>query len=142
MVKRSRSPLAALLGLAASVLVAQGCASSSAALRSWEGRSSSELIASWGAPLQVLPGEQGGTILVYESTRSNTTPGYTEIRDVGHGADVGYAAPPFWESDQTITASHPSTASESTTVRMFWVSADGRITRSAEKRENRVRFAE
>jgi hypothetical protein len=151
--KRARFPLATLLVLAASALAAQGCASSAAALRSWEGRPSSELIASWGAPLHVLPAERGGWILVYESTRSHTMPGYDETRLIGPGVAIGedgreppdttYGIQPGgFGSGTALTTSHPATTSESIATRTFWVSAEGRITKSAERRDSRVRFAE
>ncbi|MDY6836628.1 MAG: hypothetical protein SWH78_01520 [Thermodesulfobacteriota bacterium] len=40
-----------------------------ALMNSWVGHYQSELIASWGPPTRVVPDEEGGTVLTYESLK-------------------------------------------------------------------------
>ena len=66
-------------------------------MNSWVGHYESELVASWGPPTEVLPNEQGGNILVYESLKG--TWGDDKDKQITGGAQYetlprqsGYAA--------------------------------------------------
>jgi hypothetical protein len=38
-------------------------------MNSWVGHYQSELIAHWGPPTKILPGEKGGNVIIYESLK-------------------------------------------------------------------------
>jgi len=78
-----------LLLLVAISLVLEGCASIDKTMASWTGRHQSELIGSWGPPQQVFSDGNGGSVLVYTTTRSYTSPGTATTTVTGSAQTFG-----------------------------------------------------
>ena len=49
------------------ILLLAGCASTGEAMRSWEGRSESELVSAWGAPAASIDTRDGQRVLTWET---------------------------------------------------------------------------
>ena len=91
-----------------------GCVSE--AMQSWVGHHYSEVIGKWGPPTRVLDDVSGGKIMIWESTRSHTTPGYATTEP------YGFLSRPSYETTYT-----PPRTTAYTTSRTFWVNSEGII---------------
>lgn len=119
-----------LLLLVAISLVLEGCASIDKTMASWTGRHQSELIGSWGPPQQVFSDGNGGSVLVYTTTRSYTSPGTATTTVTGSAQTFGNTTYGNATARTTYTPAYTSSYESS---RTFWVDANGRIYRWAWK---------
>ena len=92
-------------------------------VESWQGRSSSELIAQWGPPIATLADGTYGKTLVYIKDETETTPGHwttTTIPDMR--PDTGSVSYPI-----TFNEFQPGETIERRVTYAFRVDRDGRI---------------
>ncbi len=112
-------------------LLSNGCAArNSNAMRAWEGRHYSDLIASWGPPQQVFDDGAGGRMLIWTSSRSYTTPGKSETQADGNATIYDDY---IWGSARSDTTYTPPQTHGSKAYRVFWINRRGYIYRWASK---------
>src|SRR5207245_2167690 len=80
--------ITAMFGLVL-ILNFTGCISPDAAMKSFMGQPSSELVARWGPPPNRMSDSQGGEIWTYFEQRQVTTPGYANTTVYGTGNTDG-----------------------------------------------------
>jgi len=104
-----------LIVVLAFVLVV-GCQNPQEIAASWEGHNINDLIASWGAPTQVIDNGSDGKIMVWRRSASMQMQGTAQTTYIGSSAYTTY------QPGQTLQFSNSTT---------FWVSPDGTIYRSS-----------
>ena len=86
------------------------------AMQSWVGHHYSEIVGQWGPPTRVLGDGSGGKMMVWEETRSFTTPGHAETHPYGILSNPSYQ-----------TTYTPARTTGYTASRTFWVNSKGII---------------
>ncbi len=132
--RRASLTLLCLLALVA----LSGCLSPDAAMKSFLGQHSSELVARWGPPQQKMSDGQGGEIWSYFQQRQWTTPGQANTTFAGTGDSYGsiygnpYGATYQGNSSFSGNATTTYTPSQNhgyTAHRTFFINSDGVIYR-------------
>lgn len=135
--KRGRWVVASML----LALALAGCVTPDAAMRSWVGQHSSSLVARFGPPSHRESDGQGGEIWIYQTQRTQTTPGssYTSTNAYGQSygtstynpyvggyGGVNYAGNSNATGTSVTTYSPPQTR-QWTAIRSYFIDRDGRI---------------
>lgn len=105
-------------------------------MRSWEGHSVNELVASWGAPTSRTSDGSGGQIFTYDKSHrtyipESYSPDYTgaAIATYSHPEGDPTTTPRTHTSAVTPTTYSPAYTSHVTRRRVFWIDSSGRIYR-------------
>jgi hypothetical protein len=111
-------------------LTISGCAAMNKQMASWEGRSVSDLIATWGPPTSTYSDGSGGTVVAWVYGHGSYSPAvsYTtgNARAYRNGKDVEMEG-------GAMTVYYPAVASTWTSYRVFWADSSGTIYRWAWK---------
>ena len=136
-----KRPTLTLLCLIALVALA-GCTSPDAAMKSFLGLHSSELVAQWGPPQDKTPDGDGGEVWSYSELRQWTTPGQANITVNGtrnsSGSIYGNPYGATYQGNSSVygnatTTYTPSQTHSYTARRSFFINSGGVIYRYAWK---------
>ncbi len=117
-----------IMSLLTSIIVATsitGCtAQMNQTMQSWVGHRYSEVVGQWGPPTRVLDDGARGKMMIWEETRSFTSPGYAQTRPYGvfSTSPNVLTPPPSYQTTYT-----PPQTSTYTASRTFWVNSEGII---------------
>jgi hypothetical protein len=96
-------------------------------MQSWEGHHYSKVVAKWGPPTRVIDESNGGKMMIWEETKTVTSPGYAQTQPYG-----AYSKNVLMPTSYRTTYIPPQTNTY-TKSRTFWVNSEGIIYRWAWK---------